>query len=391
MSLTRAPLAALFAPSLGVSARSIPNQDIDVIESLHRHPSASPIKNIPMLAAHLASDHGHEEHHHDHDHDLHSIEMGGHHASCGHSRVEDLVRKSVASFTADIKALNIDALRARRHLSESYPRPQTIRISTQYQLSPQLSPSQAASIRLFVNTAVKIAQKFISVLIPLTTPLQVRPNALCSPASIPYSLRAGRGGMQDTDLVLFVTSDPKYSCGSSSNNSNVAEAIAWAMSCDYSLETSSLGRPIMAVINLCPSAISAISSAASSLPSSDPNAPQIAVGGILDVLTHEMVHALGLTSSMYSTWIGHSSNPVVSSKGVPYLTTPQSSEEAQLLLGCSTLPGAPLESLGTAASTQSHWEFRFFSQELMTPLFLNSSRRQRLSKLTLSALYDTGW
>ncbi|GAX85908.1 hypothetical protein CEUSTIGMA_g13324.t1 [Chlamydomonas eustigma] len=119
----------------------------------------------------------------------------------------------------------------------------------------------------------------------------------------------------------------------------------------------------------------------------------------MDVLVHEMMHALGLSSTMYSSWLSQSSGTPYANGGTvasgsvgTYLTTPNSLSQAQQTLNCSSLTGLPLEEEGSRASALSHWEFRFFYQELMTPfLFALGVQRQRLSSVTTAALQDTGW
>lgn len=122
------------------------------------------------------------------------------------------------------------------------------------------------------------------------------------------------------------------------------------MACDYSLEDGSLGRPTLGVINLCPGAVGAAGAAVQQAGSGP-------VGGnIIDVLVHEIIHALGLSATMFSSWLGPGPNSTSleeyagdsgpSPSGYPdggtrlqgntsYLVTPAVTKTAQQLLNCT--------------------------------------------------------
>ncbi|GAX81076.1 hypothetical protein CEUSTIGMA_g8511.t1 [Chlamydomonas eustigma] len=277
--------------------------------------------------------------------------------------------------------------------------PSTIRIVNDFQFaSSQLSQSQQNAVQLAVTTAVNIVKKFVKVTSPLTSPLLVRAEVMCNPGTINSTLRAGKGaGVPGADLYLIVTAQSGGTCSTNSTNPSrsgaVSGTLAWAMACDYSLQAGSIGRPILSVINLCPGGVQAAIQAVEA--SGGVNIK----GGVMDVLVHEMMHALGLSSTMYSSWLSQSSGTPYANGGTvasgsvgTYLTTPNSLSQAQQTLNCSSLAGLPLEEEGSRGSALSHWEFRFFYQELMTPfLFALGVQRQRLSSITTAALQDTGW
>lgn len=180
----------------------------------------------------------------------------------------------------------------------------------------------------------------LQVNVPVTGALQVRNTVVCAPATIPANLRAGPNrGQRDADYVLLVTAQQSSFCPSLSSNTQLAGALAWAMACDYSLDPASFGRPILGVVNLCSGAVKA---------ATDATAAAAAAGGmsgpVVDVLVHEFMHALGLTSSMYGSWInsdgeGWEDGGVMTSKGVPYLVTEAAQEAARELLRCDKVRG----------------------------------------------------
>jgi hypothetical protein len=155
------------------------------------------------------------------------------------------------------------------------------------------------------------------------------------------------------------------------------------MACDYSLEDSSLGRPILGVINLCPGAVSAAVQAA--------GGKTAAMGGsVVDVVVHEILHALGLSATMYSSWLDLRANSSTSSgelwgsqldreglspAGYPsggirlqgataYLATPSVTERVQRMLNCTRVRGLwMLEPMNPLGSITRH-------ADLSTPLAL---------------------
>ena len=202
----------------------------------------------------------------------------------------------------------------------------------------------------------------VQVTSPLATPLQVRNSAVCAPAFISSSLRAGprNPGQPNTDFYLLVTAQASASCtapsssggasSSSSSSSSAAApqsagALAWAMACDYSLLPGSLGRPILGVVNLCPGAIAAALLAVQAAGSGGGGVS----GGIVDVLVHELMHALGLSAAMYSSFLDPSEGEdlaelekyeegvLTQQGGTSYLSTPTVASKAQQILNCSAV------------------------------------------------------
>ena len=203
----------------------------------------------------------------------------------------------------------------------------------------------------------------VQVTSPLATPLQVRNSAVCAPAFISSSLRAGprNPGQPNTDFYLLVTAQASASCtapsssggasSSSSSSSSAAApqsagALAWAMACDYSLLPGSLGRPILGVVNLCPGAIAAALLAVQAAAASGGGGVS---GGIVDVLVHELMHALGLSAAMYSSYLdpsegedlaeleAYEAGALTQQGGTSYLSTPTVASKAQQMLNCSAV------------------------------------------------------
>mmetsp|Transcript_8939 Transcript_8939/g.19097 ORF Transcript_8939/g.19097 Transcript_8939/m.19097 type:complete len:826 (+) Transcript_8939:241-2718(+) len=323
----------------------------------------------------------------------HSHLHPSHEGGCGHSKISHLQDESVREFTEYLASQKASG---QQHQGSAHKRKlgsgdgETIRIRVDYQTVYSLTGAQQQAVSKMVDIAVRIIQKFVKVKVPLTGPLMVRSSVACAPGTIPAYLRAGSRGEPNVDFYLMVTAQNSASCGTASAASTASQSgtVAWAMACDYSLDPASQGRPLLGVLNLCTAAVTAAVAAAQGTGSSV----------VTDVFVHEVLHALGLSSSMYSTWLDSygrtlGSYAVYSIGSSPYLVTSKASEEAKRLLGCNQLPGAPLEGQGGTRVAQSHWEYRFFHQEVLTPYFINmtSNQRQRLSGLTLGALEDTGW
>ena len=67
--------------------------------------------------------------------------------------------------------------------------------------------------------------------------------------------------------------------------------------------------------------------------------------------------------------------------------------QVQSQFGCmdSSLMGAPLEDGGSGSMRYSHWEYELFQGELMTAVPPADGSYQRISRLTLALLLDSGW
>ncbi|WIA38893.1 hypothetical protein OEZ86_002166 [Tetradesmus obliquus] len=263
--------------------------------------------------------------------------------------------------------------------------PGVLRIRPQYQLSG-LSPADARRVtQQLVPAAIKVLQRYIKVLRPAGGVLRVAAYYAdgqqgCLISKVDGALASGAGGLADTDLLLYVSSEAA-SC--------MPGMIAMATACDVDPAS---GRPILGSLNVCGGALAGLGGLAGGS-----EAEASAVGRLVEVLVHEVVHVLGFGSSHYDDWRGPDGkrygerNVVKTVGGRPYLATPKVTAVARQYFGCASLPGAPLEDEGPSFSATSHFEYRLLQRELMGPARPIDRSRTRLSAFTLAALEDTGW
>jgi Leishmanolysin/EGF-like domain len=179
-------------------------------------------------------------------------------------------------------------------------------------------------------------------------------------------------GVANADFVMMVTARP-----------TTGTTLAWALTCQLDQNN----RPILGQINVNPAYVSTLAS------------QRIYQRG---VVTHEMAHALGFSSSLMpyflqadkSTQIASISDILLSYndpillKPVIKLITPAVVSFITAHFGCPQLNGAELEDGGSSGSASSHWEKRIFFNELLNPSVENVLYR---SKLTLSYFDDSNW
>ncbi|GLI70826.1 hypothetical protein VaNZ11_015830 [Volvox africanus] len=185
---------------------------------------------------------------------------------------------------------------------------------------------------------------------------------------------AGTNG-DDTDMYLYITAVRNDDCESG--------AAAWAKPCLLDLGNN---RPLLGAANVCPRALEVL------------NEEQLTA-----VLTHEMIHALGFTDSMYNLTrrpdgtlrpLGELlQSSTVGGKQVQMLVSPKIRDAARAQFSCPDLAGAQLEEEGSAGSAGSHWEYTHYQGEVMvaSTTFAADGTPPVLSNLTLSYLDDTGW
>jgi hypothetical protein len=129
-----------------------------------------------------------------------------------------------------------------------------------------------------------------------------------------------------------------------------------------------------------------------------------------EVLFHELCHALGISSSMFSRWINPSTGgewglnlplyEINNHAGWPrktfkILSTPKLHELMKERWGVeyfednpSWRVGVEVEDYGGSGTAGSHWEGRTFYTEVMTGITYGYGR---ISDITFTALEDTGW
>ncbi|XP_056383111.1 ciliated left-right organizer metallopeptidase isoform X2 [Hyla sarda] len=179
-------------------------------------------------------------------------------------------------------------------------------------------------------------------------------------------------GVLDTDFLLYVRVAQTEKCALQPS------VIAYAAYCqlDHS------GRPIAGVIVFCPKRLK---------------------DGIyqhqhvMQVCLHEILHALGFSSSLFERWIdcsfsGHmcSSRSRVTNtdeRGQLRIYTPNVMQRMGEHLGAGSV-GAPLENQESPAS--SHWESRIMQGSILTAS-LSPPHLTFLDPITLAAFQDMGW
>eukprot|EP00775_Hariotina_reticulata_P002162 gene2162-2480_t len=148
---------------------------------------------------------------------------------------------------------------------------------------------------------------------------------------------AGAASVGNTDLVLLITAD---------DNGCLPGMIAIASACDVDPSTK---RPVLGALNVCPGALEGLRGLN---PGSEAEAT--ALGRMVEVLVHEMVHVLGFGSNHYEDWRGPDGK--VYGRGNVIQNVRQ---VARNYFSCPSLPGAPLENEGPSFSSISHFEFRY--------------------------------
>ncbi|KAL6755692.1 hypothetical protein V8C86DRAFT_2671508 [Haematococcus lacustris] len=267
--------------------------------------------------------------------------------------------------------------------------PAPLRISVEYQSTANLSPQVQANLMAITRTVMSVLSTYLMVRTPVTGMLlaapmcyRVAPNghtcqqyyptfstdkntsnredpelATCGLAQInpahvldlntcrperpwqaPCRSQAGVASNVAADMVLYVTSIQDDQCNSG--------AAGWARPCLFDASTN---RPVLGNANVCPYALMGTDT-----------------DQLVAVLVHEVIHALGFTSSLYSLYINPATNqelPInnvvktatVDGKQVTRIVTPTVAREAQAQFGCPSLDGAQLEDEGGEGSANSHW------------------------------------
>ena len=211
----------------------------------------------------------------------------------------------------------------------------------------------------------------------------------------------GGPGLYDTDFALYVTaSDEPYCAGGS--------VLAMGAPCELDVWS---GRPLSGNANFCPSALR---TAAATDGSSN------AWGMQLDTALHEITHALGFSSRLFSRFVAEDgasplqpsavtslpdwvvrvrarsfcatraflTAPPAQNDTASFMVSPLVRAEAAGHFGDETLPGIALENSGMAGTRSSHWEQRWLNGEAMVGVKL---ARSPYSRFTQAALTDSGW
>jgi len=213
-------------------------------------------------------------------------------------------------------------------------------------------------------------------------------------------------GVKGVDFVLYITAITTIQC--LENVGGDAETVAYAAHCQ---QEEGLDRPVAGHTNICPRSISTAERSTRSLTST---------------LKHELLHALGFSSSLFAffrdssgrprtprgedgrppineelqvrQWSESTIRPVsrdwlvrdgLMRRTVQVVVTPKVVQEVRQHFSCPTLEGAELEDQGGDGTALTHWEKRIFQNEAMTGTVHTS--QPVYSRLTLALLEDSGW
>ncbi|XP_066460045.1 ciliated left-right organizer metallopeptidase [Eleutherodactylus coqui] len=179
-------------------------------------------------------------------------------------------------------------------------------------------------------------------------------------------------GVPSTDFLLYVRVAQTEKCALQPS------VIAYASYC----QLDHLGRPIAGVIVFCPNRL---------------RDGVYQHQHLVQVCLHEILHALGFSSSLFEHWIdcsfeGHvcSSRSRVTNtdeRGQLRIYTPKVMQRMGEHLGVGSI-GAPLEN--QESPTSSHWEARIMQGSILTAS-LSPPHLTSLDPITLAAFQDMGW
>jgi len=216
----------------------------------------------------------------------------------------------------------------------------------------------------------------------------------------------GGPGVSGVDFVLYVSSSTTSQCLEAVGGG--AETVAYAAHCQ---QESKLDRPVAGHTNICPDAISDREREIRSLEST---------------LKHELLHALGFSSSLFAFFRDENGNPRTQRledgkpdinlalqvrqwspktiinvsrdwkvrkglklKETHLMVTPRVVQEVRSHFGCPTLEGAELEDQGGDGTALTHWEKRIFQNEAMTGTV--NTAAPVYTSMTFALLEDSGW
>jgi len=113
-------------------------------------------------------------------------------------------------------------------------------------------------------------------------------------------------------------------------------------------------------------------------------------------IMHEVVHALGFSTSLYSHWLtssgrtmtGHITSATLDGSTAKVINAEPLTSKLRAHFGCSSLRGAYMENSGSSGTAGSHFERRQFAYEAMTSGLII---QMQFSEFTLALLESTGW
>jgi len=213
-------------------------------------------------------------------------------------------------------------------------------------------------------------------------------------------------GVSGVDFILYVSALNSEQCIESV--AGQAETVAYAAHCQ---QEDQLDRPVAGHTNICPQAI---------------NKPERDIQSLTSTLKHELLHALGFSSSLFAFYRDKNGRPLtkrgedgkppinfelqvrqwsertiktfkrdwavrkgVMKKEVNLVVTPAVVREVRRHFNCPTLEGAELEDQGGDGTAYTHWEKRLFQNEAMTGTVHTDN--PIYSRITLAMMEDSGW
>ena len=300
-----------------------------------------------------------------------------------------------------------------------------IRVSTDFQLPPELSPTATDHVHHITRSALTELKRFVQVVNPvsgnLTVPRSVRryfkcrppPDQPCFDKGCPIELSrvcnraiekselhepslvcfwACNGGCDyvggssmpvDVDLLLYVTADgTSPECTDQLSKTTIAHGEA----CQFDPST---GRPLSGGINFCPHV---------TLPQRNNS---LAIGRQIDSVLHQLVHVLGFDHESLRS-LNLVSGVTRREYGiVQQMNGTEVAQLAQKHFNCSNATGLDLEnnylpdlsdySQSTSSRSEVHWEFRLTEDLMVASTDGAQLPRSPITSFTLAALNDTGW
>jgi len=198
---------------------------------------------------------------------------------------------------------------------------------------------------------------------PTTGSLKVGTSTVCS-RSTPSVLKSG----VNADWVLLVETD------------NSSDYVASTSTC---AKASGTKRPIVGKTVISSKYVS-------------PTSDALLHEKNMICIMHEVVHALGFSKGLYSSWLtssgktltGHITSASLGGVSTSVINAEPLTSRLRKHFGCSSLKGAYMENSGSSGTAGSHFERRQFAYEAMTSGLID---QMQVSEFTLALLESTGW
>ncbi|CAJ1991401.1 GP63-like protein leishmanolysin-like protein [Leishmania donovani] len=207
------------------------------------------------------------------------------------------------------------------------------------------------------------------------------PGSYCGSFTVPTAHRTT--GVPNADFVVYVAAGP---------TSTPKSFIAWAVTCQYYPNTATItSRPAVGAMYFNPRYLpTSVGETQEHIDRYGGN-PSGSTNRLRRVAAHELLHALGFTSSVFKARGMFATVPSLRGKrNVPVLNSSSVRAAAKAKYGISdeeVFYGAELEDQGAPGTSLSHWKRRAAKDELMAPVLSLA----RYSSLSLAALEDMGF